>query len=95
MRIDINNPQESLEKINACIAEDQWRKCVPAIEEARNLVLHKYQIFPHLSSLISSHYDEKKEKKNITIPAYKRSASATVLRLKYKLKKKLRILETS
>lgn len=95
VKIDINHPQESLEKINAFIAEDQWKKYVPALEEARNLVLHRYQIFPHLSNLISFHYDEKKEKKNITIPAYKRSANATAFRIKYKLKKKLRILETS
>jgi hypothetical protein len=92
VRIDINQPQESLEKINAFIAEDQWEKYVPALEEARKLVLHKYQIFPHLSNLISSHDDVKKEKKNIAIPAYKKSAQARVLRIKYKLKKKLGLL---
>jgi hypothetical protein len=92
VRIDINNPKESLEKINSFIAEDQWRKYVPALEEARNLVLHKYQIFPHLSNLIASHDDVKKEKKNIIIPAYKKSTNARMLRIKYKLKKKLRLL---
>lgn len=92
VRININKPEESLEKINAFIAEDRWEKSIPALEEARNLVLHKYQIFPHLSSLVSCHIDEKKEKKDITIPAYKRSAKAKMLRIKYKLKKKLGIL---
>ena len=95
VRIDINQPKESLEKIDAFIAEDQWEKYIPALEEARNLVLHKYQIFPHLSNLISSHYDEKKEKKNITLPAYKRSANAILYRAKYKVKKKLRLLGDS
>jgi len=92
VRIDINQPKKCLEKINNFIAEDRWEKSIPALEEARNLVLHKYQIFPHLSSLVSSHIDEKKEKKDITIPAYKRSAKAKMLRIKYKLKKKLGIL---
>ncbi len=92
VRIDINRPEESLEKINDIISEDRWEKYLPALDEARNLILHKYQIFPHLCDLISNHNTQNMEKMDITIPAYKRSSKAKILRLKYKVKKKIGIL---
>ena len=94
VRIDITHPKASLEKIEAVMAENAWEKHVAALDEARNLVLHKYQIFPYLSRLVSAQQDIVKEKKCITIPPYKRSAKAVFRRAGYKLKKKLGMLET-
>jgi hypothetical protein len=76
------------------MAEDAWEKRLPALEEARNLVLHHYQIFPHLSKLISGLPEGAKGKIKMTIPPYRRSAEALWRRAGYKLKKKLRMLET-
>jgi len=94
IRIDITQPEASLEKIRAVIAEDAWEKHLPALEIARNLVLYNYQIFPHLSKLIAALPEGAKGKMKRTIPPYKRSAEAFWRRAEYKLKKKLRILET-
>ena len=95
IRIDITQPEASLEKIRAIMAEDAWEKHLPALEIARNLVLHNYQIFPHLSKLISALPDEgAKGKVKMTIPPYKRSAKAVLGRVEYKLKKKFGMLET-
>ena len=95
IRIDITHPEASLEKIRAIMAEDAWEKHLPALEIARNLVLHNYQIFPHLSKLISALPDEgAKGKVKMTIPPYKRSAKAVLGRVEYKLKKKFGMLET-
>jgi len=93
IRIDITQPEASLEKIRAVMAEDAWEKHLPALEIAQNLVLHKYQIFPHLSRLIAALPEGAKGKMKMTIPPYKRSAKAFLGRLEYKLKKKFGMLE--
>lgn len=92
IRIDINHPKKSMEKIRAIIEEDDWEKRIPAIEEARNLVLYEYQLFPHLAKLIRSNPEQSESKEMITIPAYKRSAGAVLSRVFYKTRKKLRML---
>jgi hypothetical protein len=92
IRIDINHPKKSLEKIKAIIEADDWEKRIPAIEEARNLVLHEYQLFPHLVKLIRRHLNIFESKEVITIPAYKRSAGAVFHRVIYKIRKQLRML---
>jgi hypothetical protein len=94
IRIDITQPEASLEKIRAVMAEEVWEKHLPALEEARNLILHHYQIFPHLSKLISALPEGAKGKMKMMIPPYRRSAEALWRRAGYKLKKKLRMLET-
>jgi hypothetical protein len=94
IRIDITQPEASLEIIRAVMAEDAWEKHLPALEEARNLVLLNYQIFPHLSRLISAFHKRTKGKMKMTLPPYKRSTEAFWHRVGYKLKKKLRILGT-
>jgi hypothetical protein len=93
IRIDITQPEASLEKIRAVMAEDAWEKHLPALEIAQNLVLHKYQIFPHLSQLIAASPEGAKGKMKMTIPPYKRSAKAFLGRVEYKLKKKFGMLE--
>jgi hypothetical protein len=93
VRIDIKDPTASLEKIRAVLAEDPWEKRLSALEAARNLVLHQYQLFPHIAGLISSLPEEGNTKRKMTIPAYRRSAPAVWHRLVYKWKKKLGRLE--
>ena len=89
IRIDINQPGHSLEKIKRIIYEDNWSKRIPALEEARKLVLYRYQLFPYLSKLIHSHLDPSAEKVSVTIPRYKRSMKASLYHLQFKLMKKI------
>jgi hypothetical protein len=90
--IDIDQPERSLEKIKRIICEDNWEKRIPYLEEARKLVLYRYQLFPYLSKLINSHLDPSAEKVSVTIPRYKRSIKASLYHLKFKLMKKMKKL---
>ena len=93
VRIDIDHPEESVEKIRSVIEADNWEKRIPAIEEARNFVLYEYQLFPHLVKLMRKHPNNlSKSKEMITIPAYKRSARRVFHRILYKIRKQLRML---
>jgi hypothetical protein len=91
IRIDINDPVKSVEKIKVVIEEDEWEKRLAALEEARNLALHEYQLFPHLAKLIRKHFEPFEIEKRITISAYKRSVSAVLYRILYKIRKQLRM----
>jgi len=92
IQINIDHPEKSVEKIKSIIEADNWKKRIPAIEEARNRVLHKYQLFPHLVALIRKHSEQSGSKETITIPAYKRSSGAILSKVIYKTRKKLRML---
>lgn len=92
VQIDINNPRESLQQIKAIVSENNWEKHLPALEEARKLVLYRYQFFPYFCQLIRSHPVPANEKKLITVPAYKRSRQAWLNRIRYKFRKKTGLL---
>lgn len=92
IRIDIGQPEESLAKIRRIINEDNWERYIPALEEARNLLLNRYQLFPYLSEMIHFHRGGKSRKGSFTIPAYKRSRKAQIHHVIYKLKKKIKLL---
>ena len=92
IRIDINDPKKCSEKIKATIETDNWEKRIPAIKEARNLVLYEYQLFPHLAKIIRRNPVPFEYKEMITIPAYKRSVGAVLNRMFYKIRKQLRML---
>jgi len=87
--IDINNRQKALEKVKKMIAEDQWEKRLPALQEARNLVLNRYQLFPFLAELIKAAPATTEEKTRVTIPPYKKSLKASLYGLRYKIVKKI------
>lgn len=53
IKINPNNLQESFEIIKRAVDEDYFSSNIEAIAEARDLVLNKYQLFPHVSGLIS------------------------------------------
>jgi len=92
IRIDIDRPQNCVEKIIKILNEDKWERRISALEKARNLVLHHYQLFPYISKLIDSYANFGIPKSSITIPGYKRSKKASIFRFLYKLKKTLKIL---
>jgi hypothetical protein len=50
--VNMNKPEESLEKIKEAIAGKAWDKNKEAIQHARDLVLNKYQFFPMLAGII-------------------------------------------
>ena len=92
IRIDVGQPEKSLAKIRRIINEDNWERYIPALEEARNLVLNRYQLFPFLSEMIHFQPEGKSEKASFIIPAYKRSKEAQIHHIIYKLKKKMKLL---
>lgn len=54
--IDITRYDESLERIKAAIANDEYTRRLPAIREARRLVLEEYSTFPNVSNLIAARH---------------------------------------
>lgn len=54
--IDIHRFGETLERIERAIRDDEWKKRLPAICEARRLVLEKYGTFQQLASLIEERH---------------------------------------
>ncbi len=87
IRIDIDNPAHAVAHIRAVLADDDWDARLPALAEARDLILHKYQLFPHLRAMIKKYADADNHRRRITIPAYRRSSRAYLYRRLYKLKK--------
>lgn len=52
IRINPNNPEESIETMKWAVATNQWKVRADAIHAARELVLDKYQLFPALYNKI-------------------------------------------
>jgi hypothetical protein len=88
IRIDINRPQEAIEKIQRTLREDDWTRRLPALQEARRRVLYEYQIFPLLTKLIKAEPSVDLPKINHIVPAYRRSFRARSRRMLYKLRRK-------
>lgn len=88
--IDINDPNAALKIIRENATPENWKKRLPAIREARNLILNKYQLFPFLTEQIHNFADYNAAKQPFTIPPYKRSLRARAHRLAFKFNKLLR-----
>ena len=58
IRIDITNPEAALETIASTLASDNWQARLPALEEARRLVLECHQFFPQAQRIIEHHYKD-------------------------------------
>lgn len=86
IRIDINRPDEALARIRDVLGHDRWEKRLPALEEARNLLLDKHQFFPYFSNIIRKE-DQNRPKVKINIPVYRRSLVSRIQRLIYKQKR--------
>lgn len=83
--IDIRNPSTALKVIEENAVKENWKRRLPAIEEARNLILNKYQLFPFLTEQINQNKNLKYQSLPFSIPPYKRSFSAALSRISYKL----------
>ena len=70
VRIDIKQPEAALKTISALLASDNWEARLPALEEARNLVLDRYQFFPQMKSLLEQYY-RPLPKKNLVLKPYR------------------------
>lgn len=68
--IDVKKPKEALEIIKEAIAEERWTKNLSALEDARNLILNKYQFFPKMAEYIGMADKEGRGKKEYYIPPY-------------------------
>lgn len=66
--IDPCKPEHSLRTIQEALAGDYYQEHLPQLAEARELVLEKYQFFPHIGALIREHFQDA-EKKVRQIPA--------------------------
>ncbi|HIJ91445.1 MAG: glycosyltransferase family 10 [Desulfobulbaceae bacterium] len=88
--IDIHNPSEAMRIIKENSTPENWEKRIPAIQQARDLVLNKYQLFPFLAEQIHTHPTHDTVKLPFTINPYKRSLRARGHRLAYKISKLLR-----
>jgi len=87
IRIDIEKPDEAIETIKRSLREDDWRRRLPALEEARRRVLYEYQIFPMLTKLLKAEPMIEQQKVERTVPAYRRSMRTRLRRLMYKAQK--------
>jgi hypothetical protein len=54
--IDIQNYDESLERIRCLVSNDEYQARLPSIIEARRRVLHEYSTFAQLSELVETHH---------------------------------------
>lgn len=60
--IDINKPDEAIDKIKECINNSAYEQSVDAIMQARNLMLDKYNLFSLLSEYATKHtYNKQKQ----------------------------------
>ncbi|HDQ04637.1 MAG TPA: hypothetical protein ENN23_08785 [Deltaproteobacteria bacterium] len=88
IKIDINDPGSCIGVIKLEIEKKSWKRRLSALEEARDLVLNRYQLFPFIAEQIRASSSTKDRiKKHITIPPYKRSLRASLNRFIYKLRK--------
>lgn len=89
IRIHIDSPGEAFESVKTIIKRDNWEKRLPALKEARDRVLHRYQLFPHLSRLIRAQPQRDLKPNDILLPAYKRTVKAAFNHQMYKIRKLL------
>jgi hypothetical protein len=87
IRIDIDNPEAALSQLKKIFEADVWEKRILALTEARRLVLHEYQLFPHITQLIKYYADKKEERKIVVLPPYRRSKRTELLRVSFKIKR--------
>ena len=88
--IDITDPGTAIKIIRKNATPENWKKRLPAINEARDLILNKYQLFPFLAEEIHKTSSHETPKKPFTIPPYKRTLRARGHRLAYKFRKLFR-----
>jgi len=56
--LPLDDPANALETIRSVVAEDAWESRLPALQEARRLVLEKYSVFAQLSRRIQAEFNK-------------------------------------
>lgn len=56
--LPLENPKDAIDTLRSVLKEDSWRKRLPALREARRLVLEEYSLFGQLSRRIRSEKTE-------------------------------------
>jgi Glycosyltransferase family 10 (fucosyltransferase) C-term len=80
IRIDIGNPEEAMDTIRRVMSEDDWKRRLPALEEARRRVLFEYQLFPHIVGLLRKDTAIPGSRSRVVVPPYRRSLKAGIRR---------------
>lgn len=83
--IDPNDPERALHIIKDAIESDVFIEKIPYLQEARELILNKYQFFPYVTQLIKESTLSFSEKKWKYIPKNTDPQTGLIERLKRKL----------
>jgi len=70
VKIDIEDFEGTIATIQKVLEDDIWEQRLPAIKEARELVLNKYQLFPFLAERIHEDQGSFREKKAVYLRGY-------------------------
>ena len=68
IRINIDDPDASLKIIAETSEPDDWRRRLPALQEARELVLKRWQFFPFIYEKIKTDLRQAGPASEISIP---------------------------
>ncbi|HMG93397.1 MAG TPA: glycosyltransferase family 10 [Chryseolinea sp.] len=96
IRIDVNKPSQALKIMSDAIKNKEWERRLDAIEEARNLILNKYQFFPYISAMIKedTQKGQQKEVKDYFIPRNRYPYRYTLInKVKYYLRRLVNLLK--
>ena len=85
IQIDINSPDAAIQELKTKLTQEFWESSLDSIREAREIVLRKYQLFPFLVEQFQKH-PRNGTAKRMNIPPYKRSRSAKLNRVCYKIR---------
>lgn len=87
--IDINKPEEAVSTIKNLLehAEEEYQRRLPALIEARKLLLDKYNLFPMLAQFVAAHPVSQREILNFNVRSYTEFFSWKVLNYKARLKR--------
>lgn len=77
--IDIRDIKGSLAKIRSILEDDEWEERIPALREARDRVLNKYQFFPHVSNLLRTGFTDRGNPQSITVQQYTRPFTRKIM----------------
>lgn len=71
IRIDAGNHAGTLRRIDELLRSDEWERRLPAVNESRNRVLSKYQMFPALARAIHTYGTGARERDLVRVPGYR------------------------
>ncbi|NBV63483.1 MAG: hypothetical protein EBR71_03225 [Planctomycetes bacterium] len=82
IQIDIARPREALERVReiANAGRAEWERRLPAITEARRLVLERWQLFPHLAARLEALGASNQPVVAVTIPHFRPRLASSLRR---------------